>query len=229
MLDGHRRASWTSSASQRGQPGDHLAVDPAAAGRAGLTVEQVASQLAAAWLGEVATDLRLLDRTLPGARALPGRRTASIPRGWRDLGPRRRTARSLPLVSLARPVLADGRERADAREPAPDGARHRPPREPRPRQRGRRDPGRGSPSCSCRSATRYEVGGQYESQRQAFRELLLVFGAAAALVLRRPGLPVPRLPAGAAHPAGGAAVARRRLPAAAARPARSSTSPRPWG
>jgi multidrug efflux pump subunit AcrB len=28
-----------------------------------------------------------------------------------------------------------------------------------------------------------EVGGQYESQRQAFRELLLVFGAAAALVL----------------------------------------------
>ena len=28
-----------------------------------------------------------------------------------------------------------------------------------------------------------EVGGQYESQRQAFRELMLVFGAAAALVL----------------------------------------------
>ena len=36
-----------------------------------------------------------------------------------------------------------------------------------------------------------EVGGQYESQRQAFRELLLVFGVAAALVLPRPGGAVP--------------------------------------
>jgi multidrug efflux pump subunit AcrB len=31
----------------------------------GLTVEQVAQQLQAAWLGEVATELRLLDRTIP--------------------------------------------------------------------------------------------------------------------------------------------------------------------
>jgi multidrug efflux pump subunit AcrB len=36
-------------------------VDPAAAGRLGLTVEQVATQLSDAWLGDVATDLRLND------------------------------------------------------------------------------------------------------------------------------------------------------------------------
>ncbi len=45
-----------------------------------------------------------------------------------------------------------------------------------------------------------EVGGQYASQRQSFRELLTVFAIAAALVfiiLRRPVRPVP---AGAADP-----------------------------
>src|SRR4029077_10042047 len=40
-------------------------VDPTAAGRLGLTVEQVAAQLSDAWLGNVATELRLLDRTIP--------------------------------------------------------------------------------------------------------------------------------------------------------------------
>ena len=40
-----------------------------AAGRYGLTVEQVSDQLAGNWLGEVATDLRLADRAMPGARA----------------------------------------------------------------------------------------------------------------------------------------------------------------
>ena len=40
-------------------------VDPAAAGRLGLTVEDVSGQLSDAWLGDVATELRLNDRTIP--------------------------------------------------------------------------------------------------------------------------------------------------------------------
>ena len=78
-------------------------------------------------------------------------------------------------------------------------------------------------------ATPSEVGGQYESQRQAFRELLLVFGTAAALVLLVLVIEfrafTPALILLLAAPLS----LRRRLPAAAARPARSSTSPRPWG
>ena len=46
-------------------------IDPVAAGRLGLTVEQVSAQLSAAWLGEVATDLRLLDRRVPVRVRLP--------------------------------------------------------------------------------------------------------------------------------------------------------------
>src|SRR6185436_9021539 len=50
---------------QRGNPEVTWQVDPVAAGRLGLTVEQVSEQIAAAWLGEQATSLRLLDRTVP--------------------------------------------------------------------------------------------------------------------------------------------------------------------
>src|SRR5262249_52148107 len=50
---------------ERGTPEVTWEVDPNAVGRLGLTVETVSRQLQAAWLGEVATDLRLFDRTIP--------------------------------------------------------------------------------------------------------------------------------------------------------------------
>jgi multidrug efflux pump subunit AcrB len=50
---------------QRGNPEVTWNVDPVAAGRVGMTVEQIAGQMAASWLGEVPTDLRLLDRRIP--------------------------------------------------------------------------------------------------------------------------------------------------------------------
>ena len=56
---------------QRGNPEMTWTIDPVAAGRLGLTVEQVSAQLSAAWLGEVATDLRLLDRRVPVRVRLP--------------------------------------------------------------------------------------------------------------------------------------------------------------
>ncbi|HEY7475666.1 MAG TPA: efflux RND transporter permease subunit, partial [Vicinamibacterales bacterium] len=50
---------------QRGNPEVTWTINPAAAGRYGLTVEQVSNQMAGNWLGDVATDLRLADRTIP--------------------------------------------------------------------------------------------------------------------------------------------------------------------
>src|SRR5262245_55570914 len=56
---------------QEGDPEITWTVDPAAAARYGLTVEQVSDQLAGNWLGEVATELRLADRTVPVRVRLP--------------------------------------------------------------------------------------------------------------------------------------------------------------
>ena len=65
----------------------------------------------------------------------------------------------------------------------------------------------------------YEIGGQYQSQGQAFRELLMVFALAVVLVFTILVDPVPRVAAGDPDPAGGAALARRRAAAAAGSPA----------
>src|SRR5262245_56813200 len=50
---------------QRGNPEVTWDINALAAGRVGLSVEQVATQLSAAWLGDVATDLWLPDRRVP--------------------------------------------------------------------------------------------------------------------------------------------------------------------
>ena len=68
---------------QRGNPEVTWNIDPVAAGRVGLTVEQVADQMSASWLGEVATDLRLLDRRVPVRVRLPDRVPLRSRRGCR--------------------------------------------------------------------------------------------------------------------------------------------------
>src|SRR5262249_21707430 len=50
---------------QRGNPEVTWEVDPAAAGRLGVSVAQMGEQLHAALLGDVATELRLFDRSVP--------------------------------------------------------------------------------------------------------------------------------------------------------------------
>src|SRR5947199_359405 len=92
---------------QQGAPETTWKIDPEAAGRAGLTVEQVQNQLATAWLGETATDLRLGDRSIPVRVRYPdsdrfdparlGALTLKTPDG-----------RTVPLSSLARPVVSTG-------------------------------------------------------------------------------------------------------------------------
>jgi Cu/Ag efflux pump CusA len=91
---------------QRGNPEITWQIDPAAASRIGLSVERVSEQLSAAWLGEVATHLRLLDRALP-VGALPGRRSDG-PVGWVRSRCGGADARS-SLSAVGRPVESPGR------------------------------------------------------------------------------------------------------------------------
>ena len=133
----------------------------------------MSDQLSDAWLGDVATELRLSDRTIPVRVRYPDAYRFDPPA---DVGTRRSAAPTARLDSARRRSRirrrAEGELELRAREPAADGARH-----------GRledRDLGSAVAEIQTKLAAlklpvgyTYEVGGQYESQRQAFRELLL--------------------------------------------------------
>ena len=165
---------------QRGSPETIWDVDPVATGRLGLTVTQVAEQLADAWLGDVQTELRLPDRTIPvrvrypdAYRLDPGRMAQTPVRGAQG--------RTVPLGSVAHASAAGGEivlQRENLRQMALVTARLE-----------NRD--LGSAVQEIQSKLRElklpvgyttEVGGQFAAQRQSFRELLTVFAIAAALV-----------------------------------------------
>ena len=165
---------------QRGNPETTWEIDPAAIGRLGLNVTQVSEQLSDAWLGDVRTELRLPDRTIPvrvrypdGYRMDPLRMTETPVRA--------QDGRSIPLGSLAHATTTEGElilDRENLRQMAMVSAHLE---------------GRDLGSAVAEIQTKLaglklpvgyttEIGGQYASQRQAFRELLTVFAIAAALV-----------------------------------------------
>jgi len=140
----------------------------------------VAEQLADAWLGDVQTELRLPDRTIPvrvrypdAYRLDPGRMAQTPVRGAQG--------RTVPLGSVAHASAAGGEivlQRENLRQMALVTARLE-----------NRD--LGSAVQEIQSKLRElklpvgyttEVGGQFAAQRQSFRELLTVFAIAAALV-----------------------------------------------
>src|SRR5262245_15030065 len=165
---------------QRGNPEVTWTVDPVAAGRYGLTVEQVSDQMAGNWLGEVATDLRLADRTIPvrvrlpdSIRFDPGRLSSTLIRTSEG--------KPLPVSEVATMTRAVGQGELQRENLRPMAV-----------VRGRLE-GRdlGSAVAEIRSKLdtlklpigyTYEIGGQYQAQGQAFRELLLVFALAVGLV-----------------------------------------------
>lgn len=166
---------------QRGNPEVTWQIDPVAAGRIGLTVDQVASQVSASWLGDVATQLRLLDRMVPVRVRFPDRdrlepaRLAATPVRGAD-------GSIVPLSALGKPVSSHGQSiltRENLRQMAMLTAR----------LEGRDLGGAVGEIKSRLAALRLpvgysvEVGGQYESQRQSFQELLMVFAISASLVL----------------------------------------------
>jgi CzcA family heavy metal efflux pump len=166
---------------RRGNPESSWQMDEVAVARMGLTLDQVASQVSAAWLGTVATDLRLFDRSIPVRVRFPDAdrfdpaRLATTP--IRGAG-----GAVVPLGALAHPSISNGPAvltRENLRPMALITAR----------LEGR---DLGSAVTELRAKLQElklpvgyltEVGGQYAAQRQAFRELALVLAIAASLVL----------------------------------------------
>jgi CzcA family heavy metal efflux pump len=165
---------------QGGNPERTWQIDPSAAGRLGLTVADVSTQLAAAWLGENATDYLALDRTIPVRVRFPdairfdaSRRGDTLIRGTEG--------KTAPLLALAVETTAGGPAvltRENLRQMAVVSA-------------GLEGRDLGSAVEEITTGLRdiklpigysWEVGGQYLAQRQAFRELLEVLGIAFALV-----------------------------------------------
>ena len=165
---------------QRGNPEVTWNIDPLATERAGLTVEQVANQMSASWLGAKPTDLRLLDRRVPIRVRLDDRFRFDPTRLAHTLI-RTADGNLVPVSTLARTDRANGQAellRENLRQMAVVSGR----------LEGR---DMGSAVAEIDSHLRelklpvgytYELGGQYASQQQAFRELLMVFGIAAVLV-----------------------------------------------
>ena len=165
---------------QRGNPETTWTVDPVAAGRLGLTVAQASAQMSAAWLGEVATDLHLFDRRVPVRVRLPDAvrfDTAHLA----DTLLRTPAGALVPVSRIAHAERSNGQAellRENLRGMALVSGR----------LEGR---DLGSAVAELRGKLEamtlpvgytFEIGGQYEAQRTAFRELLAVFGLGAMLV-----------------------------------------------
>ena len=165
---------------QRGNPEITWAIDPIASRRYGLTTEDVSTQMAAAWLGVVPTDLRLLDRRVPVRVRLPDS-VRFNPAGLSDTLLRTPDDKLIPVAAVARAERSNGQSellRENLRGMALVSGRLE-----------NRDLGSAVaeirsklPALTLPVGYTYEIGGQYESQRQAFRELLMVFGIGAVLV-----------------------------------------------
>jgi len=165
---------------QTGNPELTWTVDPVAAGRYGLTVETVSDQLAGNWLGEVATDLRLADRTIPVRVRLPDSYRFD-PKKLPQTLLRTPDGKPIPVSEVASMTRANGQ-----------GELRRENLRPMAVVSGRlegRDLGSavGEIQANLDKLTlpigyTYEIGGQYQAQAQAFRELLMVFALAVFLV-----------------------------------------------
>jgi multidrug efflux pump subunit AcrB len=143
-------------------------------------VQQVSDQLAGNWLGEVATHLRLADRTVPVRVRLPDAVRFDPARMPQTLV-RSADGTLIPVSEVATMERANGQAEL-----------HRENLRPMAAVTGRlegRDLGSAVAEIQSNLATQtlpigytYESGGHYQAQQQSFRELLMVFGLAVMLV-----------------------------------------------
>jgi CzcA family heavy metal efflux pump len=165
---------------QRGNPEVTWTIDPIAAARYGLNAQQVSKQLAGNWLGQLTSDLRLADRTIPVRVRLPDSvrfNPDALPHTLIRAG----DGRLIPLSEVATMTRANGQSELRRENLRPMAV-----------VSGRLE-GRdlGSAVADVQSKLRelplpigytYEFGGQYQSQAQAFREMLMVGALAVGLV-----------------------------------------------
>jgi CzcA family heavy metal efflux pump len=165
---------------QTGNPEITWTIDPVAAGRYGLTVQQVSDQLAGNWLGEVATDLRLADRTVPVRVRLPDA-VRFDPNKVPQTLVKTPEGKPIPVSEVGTMHRANGQ-----------GELRRENLRPMAVVSGRlegRDLGSAVAEIQSNLASvklpigyTFEIGGQYLAQQQSFRELLMVFALAIMLV-----------------------------------------------
>jgi multidrug efflux pump subunit AcrB len=165
---------------QRGAPEVSWQIDPVAAARIGLTVEQVATQLSDAWLGDTATQLRLFDRTIPVRVRYPDAIRFSGAR-LESTQVRGADKQLVPASSLA--TITDlPSEPEYMRENLRSMTIVTGRLEDRDLGSGVADVKKVLDTIKLPVGYTYEIGGQYESAQQANRQLLLVSGVATALV-----------------------------------------------
>ena len=118
----------------KGNPEIVVHVDPVQAGHLGLTVDQVSQQVGAGLLGLTETELRQTDRTIGIRVRFPDSFRYNYPdvQQFPILTPGKQI---VPVSALAETRDRAGRERIDAREPAPDGGALGATRKPRLGQR----------------------------------------------------------------------------------------------
>lgn len=165
---------------QRGNPEVTWTIDPVASGRFGLTVEEVGRQMSASWLGDVASELRLYDRRIPVRVRLPDS-VRFDPNRLQQALLKTDEGKLIPVTAVAHAERTNGQSellRENLRGMALVSGRL----EGRDLGSAVNEIRTRLPALTLPIGYTYEIGGQYESQRQAFRELLAVFGIAVVLV-----------------------------------------------
>jgi hydrophobe/amphiphile efflux-1 (HAE1) family protein len=165
---------------EKGGPEVTWQVDPIAAGRIGLTVEQVSEQMSDAWLGDTQSELRLLDRTIPVRVRYPDTfrfNGAKLPETM-IRGANGKLTSAASLVTISEQGGESELMRENLRQMAILTGRL----EGRDLGGAVKAVNTMMQSVTLPPGYTYEIGGQYQSQQQAFRELLLVAGIATSLV-----------------------------------------------
>jgi CzcA family heavy metal efflux pump len=165
---------------QHGNPEFDVRIDPTRAARAGLTVQDVSTQLANGLLGDVATEVRRGDRLIELRVRYPDAYRFN-PAWVREFPLVTPTGALVPISSTAEIVSVAGASelhREDLKQMIPITGR----------LEGR---GMGSVVADVRNLLEdeklpvgytYAIGGQYESQQESFRSLVLVLSMALLLV-----------------------------------------------
>jgi len=165
---------------QRGNPEIVINIDPVTSGRLGLTVDQVSQQVSAGLLGIKETDFRQTDRTIGIRVRFPDsfRFNYANVRQFPVVGANKQI---VPLAAIAEIDQTRGQQqllRENQRLMVALTARL----EGRDLGSAVRDVKRAIGGVQFPVGTTYEIGGQYESQQNSFRDLLSVLTLALAAV-----------------------------------------------